>query len=876
MAANNIDKPMMPSEMKAGPNPNETDMGAMDIQLPEDWNTSETDDEGLELSLDDESQETVAASFDENIAERMPDDALLSMSTELVRFFDADKSARGDWEKSLAKGLELLGIKMEERTEPWQGASGVFHPVLAETAIQFQAHAIMELFPASGPARTTVFGDETPELLATAARVEQELNFQITQKMTEYRFETEQLLYRLAIAGSSFKKVYYDPNMKRPVSMFVPAEDFVAPYGASDLLTCERYTHVMKRTTNELKKSMKNGFYKKMELEEPTPDFSKVRGKIDKIVGEQPSIEINDRHTVLEMHVDLNLSDYDFVDSYNDDDFAVPYVITIDHQSQKVLAIRRNWDELDELKKKRVHFVHYQYLPGLGFYGTGLVHIIGGLAKSATSILRQMIDSGTLSNLPAGFKARGLRIKDDQSPIRPGEFRDVDVPGQSIKDGILPLPIKEPSSVLFSLLGNVVDEARRIGSVPDMDITDLQEGLPVGTTLAVLERSLKVMSAVQARMHAALRIELGLIADIVSQMEGSYEYGASDGYDRATDFGDRISIVPVSDPNAATMAQRVIQYQTVLQLASQQPLLYDMPKLHRTMLDYIGVKDAAKLVKMPEDQEPMDPVSENMAIITGKPVKAFMNQDHKSHIAVHLAAAQDPQIQQLVQQSPTAQTVMASMSAHVLEHVAMQYRQQIEQSMGVQLPERDAKLNPAIEAKLSPLLAQAAQKLLQASMSKAQQEKAQQAAQDPLVQIEQAKLQIEAGKQKLAEQKATTDIVMKSAEMKSRDELERLKIAADLAKNSQALQHQAGIKAADVMLDAGKELQSREHEAAMMDKQHQNSARDGHRKNQDAIAMETQRAQHKAVLDSQKGDQERQRAEYNANLNPKPVKKSDE
>jgi hypothetical protein len=806
MVYNSMGKPLDPSgEMPAG-NPKETDLD-IEINLePEDIEVEGS----MEIEIEDSPLQAEMGDFDQNLAEVIPDSAMSLMSQDLVNFYDSDKESRKDWEKGVAKGLELLGIKTEDRQEPWPGASGVFHPVLAETAMQFQAHAIMELFPASGPARTMVFGEQSEEMLEKAARVEEEINYQITQKMTEYRVETEQLLYRLALVGSAFKKVYMDPNRGRPVSMFVPADDFIAPYGASDLASCERYTHVMRRSTNELKKLMKRGFYREVDLQSPAPEFTDTGEKINSLAGEAPSIEVYDRHLILEVHAELDLSEYGFDDPESEKGCACPYIVTIEYSSGNVLSVRRNWDEEDDLRLKRVHFVHYQYLPGLGFYGNGLFHIIGGLAKSATSILRQLIDNGTLSNLPAGFKARGLRIKADDTPIRPGEFRDVDAPGNSIRDSIMPLPIKEPSAVLLELLRGVTEEARRVGSVPDMNISDMREGMPVGTMLAVMERSLKVMSAVQARLHAALRQELGLIANIIAGMPGGYEYGEGEEYDRGADFADRIRIVPVSDPNAATSAQRVIQYQTVLQLAAQQPTLYDMPKLHRKMLDYIGIKDAEDLVKTDDDHTPMDPVSENMAIITGKPVKAFQYQDHESHIAVHMAAAQDPNINALVGQAPNAQAIMGAMSAHILEHLAMRYRKGIEDNLGTQLPSEKTKLPPDVEVQLSALVAQAAQKLLGQSQTQKAAEAAQQAAQDPLVQMQQAQMQLKAQELQLKQGREAANTVLKAAQLKSADENAKLRIAADMAKNKQMTDAQRGSKAADVVLDMANALKPKE------------------------------------------------------------------
>lgn len=796
----NVDKPLTPSTLSIGPRES-----MVDVDIPDDL-----DEELTEVTIGDEVEEAPALEFDGNLAEAMSDTSMNKLGQELVHLFDVDKQSRKKWEKGFMKGMELLGMTMDDRTEPWPGASGVYHPVMQETAIQFQAHAIMELFPASGPARTVVFGEETEERLQKADRVEKELNYQITHKMTEYREETEQLLYRLALCGSAFKKVYYDPHFGRAVSMFVPAEDFIAPYGASDLKTCERYTHVLKRSPNELKRLMKQGFYLSLDIPTPAPEYSEVRQKMDKLTGEQPTIEVDNNHTILEMHVDLDLNEYDHKDDRAEEGIACPYVVTVEKSSGKILSVRRNWIEEDPRRLKRMHFVHYRYLPGLGFYGNGLIHLVGGLTKAATSLLRQIIDSGTLSVLPAGFKARGFRVKGDDSPLRPGEFRDIDVPSNAIRDGLFPLPFKEPSAVLFQLLGNVVDEARRIGSVPDMDITDLQEGLPVGTTLAVLERSLKVMSAVQARMHAALRIELGLIADIVGTMDGGYEYGAPEEFIRQDDFSDRFSILPVSDPNASTMAQRVIQYQTVLQLASQQPMLYDMPLLHRKMLDYIGVQGAKDLVKLPDEFTPMDPVSENMALLTSKPVKAFLSQDHEAHIAVHMAAAKDPKIVAMVQQAPNAQAIMGALAAHVLEHVGFAHRAQVEQAMGVPLPGPEEKLPPAVEAQMSMTVAQAAQKVLQGNQAQAAQQHAQEVQQDPLFQLEMAKLALQGKKLDAQQRNDMSRNMVEILNLIARDENEKARIVAELLKSDSQITHQKAATAAKTVVDITKAVSAQE------------------------------------------------------------------
>ena len=605
--------------------------------------------------------------------------------------------------------------------------------------------------------RTKIVGKNDTEKKDQAFRVENEMNYLLTEEMSEYRDEMEQMLFKLPIAGSAFKKVYYDPVMERPCAMFVPSEDFVVSYGASDLKTCPRYTHVMKKTSNEVLQLQVNGFYRDVELPDPQPDYSDIKQKDNELSGEEAVIEDDDRHTILEMHVDMNMPE-EFDDP---DGIARPYVITIDKTSTEILSIRRNWYEDDENKKKRMHFVHYRYLPGLGFYGTGLIHLIGGLAKSATSILRQLIDAGTLSNLPAGLKARGLRIKGDDAPLMPGEFRDVDVPGGAIRDSITFIPYKEPSSVLYSLLGNIVEEGRRIGSVADVQVGDTNPQAPVGTTLALMERSMKVMSRVQARLHAALKQELRILAKIIHDyMPEEYSYDMDGDFNRTKDFDGRIDVIPVSDPNAATMSQRVMQYQAALQLAQQAPQLYDMGKLHRQMLEVLGISEAADIIKLPDDIKPKDPVTENMAILKQEPVKAFMYQDHEAHIQVHMSAMQDPKIQQIVGQSPFAGAIQSAMASHITEHVAYQYRKEIQLQLGVEMPSEDQPLPEDTEEEISRLAAEAAQKLLGKNQGEMAQQQAEEAAKDPLTQIQQRELQIKEAelKHKIEMDRASLDL----------------------------------------------------------------------------------------------------------------------
>ena len=750
-----IEKQMTPFEVE---DDDQEEAVQVEIVNPEAV-SMETEDGGIIIDFEGEVTEELLGSdsHDQNLAEVIDDDVLQSMASELVADFKADQESRSDWARAYVKGLDLLGMKVEDRQQPWAGASGVFHPILTEAVVRFQAQAMGEIFPPAGPVRTKIVGKNDTEKKDQAFRVESEMNYLLTEEMSEYRDEMEQMLFKLPIAGSAFKKVYYDPLMERPCAMFVPSEDFVVSYGASDLKTCPRYTHVMKKTSNEVLQLQVNGFYRDVDLPDPQPDYSDIKQKYDELDGEEAVIEDDDRHTILEMHVDMNMPE-EFDDP---DGIARPYVITIDKTSTEILSIRRNWYEDDEKKKKRMHFVHYRYLPGLGFYGTGLIHLIGGLAKSATSILRQLIDAGTLSNLPAGLKARGLRIKGDDAPLMPGEFRDVDVPGGAIRDSITFIPYKEPSSVLYSLLGNIVEEGRRIGSVADVQVGDTNPQAPVGTTLALMERSMKVMSGVQARLHAALKQELRILAKIIHDyMPEEYSYDMDGDFNRTKDFDGRVDVIPVSDPNAATMSQRVMQYQAALQLAQQAPQLYDMGKLHRQMLEVLGISEAADIIKLPDDIKPKDPVTENMAILKQEPVKAFMYQDHEAHIQVHMSALQDPKIQQIVGQSPFAGAIQSAMAAHITEHVAYQYRKEIQLQLGVEMPSEDQPLPEDTEEEISRLAAEAAQKLLGKNQAEMAQQQAEEAAKDPLTVIQQRELQIKEAelKHKIEMDRASLDL----------------------------------------------------------------------------------------------------------------------
>ena len=727
--------------------------------------------DGLEIEIEPakESDEDFSA----NLAEYMDEGSLQELANELTGDFDSDISSRKDWIQTYVDGLELLGLKIEERAEPWEGACGVYHPILSEALVKFQSETMMSTFPAAGPVKTQIIGKETPEKKEAAERVKDDMNYQLTDVMQEYRPEHERMLWGLGLAGNAFKKIYIDPGLDRQVAMYVPAEDIVVPYGASNLEAAERITHVMRKTENELKRLQHSGFYRDVDLGEPNNVLDEVEKKIAEKLGFRASSD--DRYKLLEMHVELDLQGYEHKD---EDDkptgIALPYVVTIEKGSNTVLAIRRNWNPDDETYQKRQHFVHYGYIPGFGFYCFGLIHLIGAFAKSGTSMLRQLIDAGTLSNLPGGFKTRGLRIKGDDTPIAPGEFRDVDVPSGTMRDNILPLPYKEPSVVLAQLLDKVIQEGRAFASVSDMKVSDMSANAPVGTTLAILERTLKVMSAVQARIHYSMKQEFKLLKKIIADYTpDDYSYMPVEGSPRAkkSDY-DNVEVIPVSDPNAATMAQKIVQYQAVLQLAQQSPQLYNMPLLHRQMLDVLGIKNAAKLVPMEDDQKPQDPVTENMNVLRGKPVKAFIYQDHQAHIATHMSAMQNPKIQQILAMNPqAAQTMQAVMTAHINEHVGMEYRKQIEQMMGVTLPvtgedDEDSKPLPeSVEIELSRLVAQASQKLLAQAQAEAQQQQAQQQAQDPLIQMQMQELQIKQAEQQRKAVKDQVDAVLKAQQI---------------------------------------------------------------------------------------------------------------
>tara|TARA_R110000824_G_scaffold8799_4_gene40001 strand:- start:1634 stop:4099 length:2466 start_codon:yes stop_codon:yes gene_type:complete len=737
----------------------------------------ETPDGGVVIDFDPNAMDEGGTEHDDNLAEYVDESDLREISSELISAYHSDRDSRSDWEETYVNGLDLLGLKHADRTTPWDGACGVFHPLLTESVVRFQAQAIQELFPAAGPVKTAVIGAMTEEKQKQAGRVKDYLNYLLTERMIEYRSETEKMLFSLPLAGSAFRKVYFDPNMGRPCSMFVPAEDFVVSYGASDLTTCERATHVMKRTKNEVRKLQVSGFYVDVDLPAPSPDIGEIERKYNQLTGDSANYDMDSRHTILEIMVDLDLPGFEDTKDGEPTEIGLPYVISIDKSSRTILAIRRNWYEDDELKMKREHFVHYQYLPGLGFYGFGLIHMIGGLAKSATSLLRQLVDAGTLSNLPGGLKARGLRIKGDDTPIMPGEFRDVDVPGGVIRDNISFLPYKEPSAVLYQLMGDIVEEGRRFASAADVKVADMNSEAPVGTTLAILERSMKVMSAVQARLHASMRRELRILSGIVRDF-GPTEYPYELIGDELTteDFDDRVDIIPVSDPNAGTLAQRIMQYQAALQLAAQAPQMYDLPLLHRQMLEVLGIRDTEDIIPDEDVINPSDPITENMHIINGEPVKAFIYQDHEAHIQAHISLVQDPKILELIGQSPTAQATEAAMAAHISEHVAFQYRREIEKELGVPLPSPEEPLPDDIEYRLSQLVAPAAAQLLGKDQKEAEMQKQQEQAEDPILQMQRQELEI---KQQQAQAKVQVEMAKINLDMQkaaSKDELERARL----------------------------------------------------------------------------------------------------
>jgi hypothetical protein len=785
--ATNIDKALYQAPAGLGALAAEEEPIEIEIIDPEEVNIHAGE---LEISIqpgDDEDD------FGANLADEIDDGVLESLANQLDSDIDNDKNSRKDWEKAYTEGLKLLGLQYEERTEPWNGASGVFHPMITEAVVRFQSETITETFPAQGPVRTKIVGKETPQKQEAAQRVEADMNYELTDVMREFRPEHERMLWSLPATGSAFKKVYYDPNLGRQVSMFVPAEDIILPYGTTDLDTCHRVTHVMRKTKNDILKLQRAGFYRDIELPDPSREQTDIQKAKDKETGFS---DLNDDlYTLYESHVDLDIEGFEDEEDGEPTGIALPYVVTLIKGTNDVLSIRRNWDQDDELCLKRQHFVHYQYIPGFGAYGFGLFHLIGGFAKSATSIMRQLVDAGTLSNLPGGLKSRGLRIKGDDTPIAPGEFRDVDIGSGALRDNILPLPYKEPSGVLFQLLGTIVEEGRRFAATADMKVSDMSAQAPVGTTLALLERQLKVMTAVQARLHYSFKQELRLLAGLIRDYtDPAYDYEPDRGGRRAKaeDYS-HVDIIPVSDPNASTMSQRVVQYQAVIQMAQMAPEIYDLPQLHRNMLEVLGIKDADKLVPLPDDQKPQDPVTENMSVLKSEPVKAFFYQDHQAHITVHTSMMQDPAIMEMVGQNPKAPMMQAALTAHIAEHTGFLYRQQIEQQLGVTLPPVDEKLPPQIELALSGMMAQAAQQQLQKSQQEAQQKQQQQQAQDPVLQLQQQEMQIRQQELQIKGQKMQAEAQAKQAELQLRTqqvnaEIQRQQADLDLKKKQLLVQ----------------------------------------------------------------------------------------
>jgi hypothetical protein len=783
----NVDKSVYQAPMGLDQDPQNPETTALSIEI-ENPDSVTLDDGSMEITIvpgkevDDE--------FNNNLAEEMDEGQLTELSGDLLGEYEADINSRKDWLTTYVDGLELLGLKVEDRTEPWPGACNVYHPLMTEALVKFQAETMMETFPAAGPVKTIIVGKQTPEKEAAAHRVQEDMNYQLTDTMPEYRPEHERMLWGLGLAGNAFKKVYYDPNLERQVAMYVPAEDIVVPYGASNLETAERVTHVMRKTPNELKKLQVAGFYRDIDLGEPFLDIDEAEKKIAEKLGFNPSED--DRFKILEIHVNLDLDNGD-----SEDGIALPYVVTIEKGQGTILAIRRNWNPDDKLKAKRQHFVHYGYIPGFGFYCFGLIHLIGAFAKSGTMILRQLVDAGTLSNLPGGMKSRGLRIKGDDTPIAPGEWRDVDVPSGAIRDNILPLPYKEPSQVLNMLMNQIIEQGRAFANAEGLKVSDMSANAPVGTTLAILERTLKVTSAIQARIYYAMKQEFKLLKGIIRDYtpeEYSYDPDVGDRRAKQADY-DNVDVIPVSDPNAATMSQKVVQYQAVMQMAQAHPQIYDLAELNKQMLEVLGVKNIGKLIPAAEDKKPKDPVTENMALINGTPVKAFIYQDHEAHIKVHMAAMQDPKIAQLIGQNPQAQLIQAAAMAHINEHIAFEYRKQIEDQLGIPLPNPEDEIPKEEEVQISRLASQAAQQLLQKNTAETQQQVAQQQAQDPLIQMQQQELQLKAQEVQIKAQKTMADIEidkarlqLDKAKMDSQERIEGVKIGAKTTFDKEKLQ----------------------------------------------------------------------------------------
>lgn len=840
--ATNIDKPL------ATPSPSSPG----EITYPDDVGP-----EGIEVILEETTigAEPEPIAFDANLAETMAENDVHALADDLIDLFEQDLNSRKQWVQDYVNGMKVLGTNYEERTEPWAGACGVYSTILTEAAIRFQADTITETFPAAGPVKTKIIGKETPEKLDAAERVREDMNYQLTEVMTEYRPEHERMLYSLGLAGCAFKKVYFDPSKDRQIAVYVPAEDVVMPFGASSAADAERCTHIMRKTKNEMRRMQVSGFYRDIDLGEPRTFTSDIEE--EKAKDEGYELNNDDRYQVLEIHVNMELPGGDAQDPAAEDEenrLPLPYVVTIDRGSRTVLAVRRNWDEEDPTLQKRQHFVQYNYIPGFGAYGMGLIHIIGGYARAGTSIIRQLVDAGTLSNLPGGMKTRGMRTKGDDTPISPGEFRDVDVPSGSLHDNIMMLPYKEPSQVLLALLNQITDEGRRLGSIADMQVGDMSANAPVGTTLALLERQLKTMSAVQARVHFSMKQEFKLLKQIISDnAPESYSYDPGEGERKAKrDDYANVEVIPVSDPNSATMSQRIMQWQAVQQLSNSAPQIYDLPYLHRKMVTVLGITEADKLIPGSKEEKPKDPISENMALITGKPVKAFLVQDHDAHIACHTTMLQDPKVMAQMGQNPMAQAMQAAAMAHIAEHLAFQYRANVEKQLGVALPAPDAELDPNIEAQLAPLVAKAAVQAMQVNQQEAAQQQAQQQAQDPLFQLEQQKVQIQG-----------SEVQRKAAKDKMDNDLAREKMYGEQELKEQQLQVDAqkvGVmgRAEDQTILAEDRARASELERQIENWDTQNSLGAEEAKHQQALRQQAETAQQQQALQAQKDAQQQQ------------------
>ena len=806
------------------------------------------DEQAIEIEIEDPEKVTIGIGdteividpdampdeeFNKNLAEDLDEKYMATLSSDLLEDFTNDLNSRKDWLETYVDGLELLGLKIEERSEPWEGACAVYHPLLSEALVKFQAETMMETFPAAGPVKTSIIGKETDECIEAAQRVQENMNYQLMDKMPEYRPEHERMLWGLGLAGNAFKKVYYDPTLERQVSIFVPAEDMVVPYGASNLETAERVTHVMRKTEQELHTLQHLGFYRDVELGEPNYDLDEVEKKIAEQMGFDATND--DRYKILEMNVNLDLEGYEDEDKDGKTGIALPYIVTIDKGTQEVLAIRRNWKQEDSQQKRREHFVHYGYIPGFGFYCFGLIHLIGGFSKSGTMLLRQLVDAGTLSNLPGGFKARGLRIKGDDTPIGPAEWRDVDAPAGSLRDNLMPLPYKEPSQVLAALMDKIIDEGRRFASAADMKVSDMSANSPVGSTLAILERTLKVMSAVNARIYYSMKKEFGLLKNIIADYtDPDYQYDPSTGTPGAKqeDY-DKVQLIPVADPNAATMAQKVVQYQAVMQMAQQNPDIYDLKELNKQMLEVLGVKNIGKLIPTDDDAKPLDPVSENMNMINGSPVKAFLFQDHKAHIEVHRAFRDDPLVREMVGQNPKAPQMQAAMEAHIAEHIAFQYRLEIEKQLGVPLPKEDEVMPENIQNQVARLSAGAAQKLLQLNQADAAQRKAQKLQEDPMIQMQQeelrmkvqktqADIELDKAKLMLEQEKLSTnvqrDMILEKARIESNEQIAGAQLGAKAVTDDKQIKAKELLEGAKMGVDVvqkNKDVALREKESKL-------------------------------------------------------------